>query len=97
MPHCVTPDAVIRSDFVPDERVIHFTVPNSRPLRSQRLIFYGQEWQHSESEHLRAFHNYMRDKQLSLPEWWPDTESMRVLHAANWDYHKTYVDIMNIV
>ena len=97
VPHCVTPDAVIKSNYVPDESVIHFTVPNSRPLRSQRLIFYGQKWQQSEEEHLRAFQNFLREKQLSLPEWWPETESLRVLHAANWDYAKTFAEINTII
>lgn len=41
VPYSVTPEAVIEPEHSdPDEAIVHFIVPNSVPLRSQRLIFY---------------------------------------------------------
>jgi hypothetical protein len=72
-------------------------VPNSRPLRSQRLIFYGQKWQDIEIQHLKGFAEHMKNKNLSLPDWWPEQETLRCLHASNWDYNKTFTDINIII
>jgi len=32
-----------------------------------------------------------------LPEWWPEQETLRCLHASNWDYQKTFTDINIII
>ena len=56
-------------------------------------MFYNQKWEPSEEKHLRRFKRHLRTKQLELPEWWPDEESMRILHASNFDYPKTWTDI----
>lgn len=36
-------------------------------------------------------------KQLTLPDWWPEQESLRVLDAATWNYAKAYDDCMTII
>ncbi len=39
----------------------------------------------------------MKNKNLSLPDWWPEQETLRCLHATNWDYNKTFTDINIII
>jgi hypothetical protein len=39
----------------------------------------------------------MQEKQLELPEWWPDNETVRLLHASNFNYDKTWTDINVII
>jgi hypothetical protein len=39
----------------------------------------------------------MKEKKIELPEWWPEQETMRILHASNWSYPKTWDDIQGII
>jgi len=39
----------------------------------------------------------MKTKNLSLPDWYPEQEILRCLHASNWDYNKTFTDITLII
>lgn len=41
VPYSVTADAVLPADYRPHDSQIHFVVPGSRPLRTQRLMFYN--------------------------------------------------------
>jgi hypothetical protein len=39
----------------------------------------------------------MSEKSLKLPEWWPEPETLRCLHASNFDYAKAFRDINVII
>lgn len=52
VPFSVTAAAVITEDYRPHHEAIHFVAHGTKPLRTQRLMFYEQEWQPTEAEHL---------------------------------------------
>jgi hypothetical protein len=39
----------------------------------------------------------MQTKGLSLPDWYPEEEICRILHAENWNYTKTHNAIANVI
>lgn len=44
VPFSITAEAVLPEGYEPHESQIHFVVPHSTPLRTQRLMFYNQVW-----------------------------------------------------
>jgi hypothetical protein len=46
---------------------------------------------------LAGFGGFLKEKGLTLPEWWPEQETLRVLHAANFQHQKAFNDINIIV
>ena len=51
-----------------------------------------------EIQHLKDFEKYLKEKKHEpYPEWWPENETLRMLHANHWNYAKAHHDIVEFL
>jgi hypothetical protein len=63
----------------------------------QRICFYVEpvEWDAIETEHLAGFRQYIKTLgESQIPDYVPEEELVRALHAAAFDYKLTYTEIL---
>jgi hypothetical protein len=52
------------------------------------------KWDKLEKDHLDKFYSYCKAEKLpNFPQWYPEAEILRQLHAESWNYQKAYKQI----
>ena len=80
--------------FPPEEEII--TIDSSNPHKNYRYIFNGQAKTDFEKEKLSQFYEYESSKSIKInyPSYWHESDTMRILQAADFDIKKTYINII---
>ena len=79
--------------FPPEEEII--TIDSSNPHKNYRYIFNGQTKTDFEKEKLSQFYEYeSKSKKINYPSDWQESDTMRILQAADFDVKKTYINII---
>jgi len=90
------PEKVINNhvrEYEPTLEDTFFIIPSGD---YQRLLFQGLDLRDREETHLNDFRNFLKVKNLSLPEGYDDDNRMvlRFLQGLKWDYQKTYDEVV---
>ena len=80
-------------EYDADLEDIFFVIPSGD---YQRIVFQGCDLREREETHLTDFRNFLKVKNLVLPEGYDDENRLvlRFLQGLKWDYQKTYDEIL---
>ena len=74
--------------FPPNEEIL---LPDSNPKKNYRFIFNGQPKTEYEQRKLNEYTQYeLKKGKLSYPDFWLESDTMRILQASEYDIEKTY-------
>ena len=81
--------------FPPNEEII---LPDSNPKKNYRFIFNGQPKTEYEQKKLNEFNDYeLNHGKLTYPNIWLESDTMRLLQAAEYDLEKTYKTVKDTI
>ena len=79
--------------FPPQEEII--SIDKSNPHKNYRYIFNGQPKTEYEETKLSQFYEYeAKNKKINYPSDWIESDTMRMLQAADYDIKKAYNNII---
>ena len=81
--------------FPPNEEII---LPDSNPKKNYRFIFNGQPKTEYEQKKLNEYNDYeLNHGKLTYPNIWLESDTMRLLQAAEYDLEKTYKTVQDTI
>ena len=81
--------------FPPNEEII---LPDSNPKKNYRFIFNGQPKTEYEQKKLNEYNDYeLNHGKLTYPNIWLESDTMRLLQAAEYDLEKTYKTVKDTI
>ena len=81
--------------FPPNEEII---LPDSNPKKNYRFIFNGQPKTEYEQKKLNEYNDYeLKHGKLTYPNIWLESDTMRLLQAAEYDLEKTYKTVQDTI
>ena len=79
--------------FPPEEEII--TIESSNPQKNYRYIFNGCEKTEFEKKKLAQYYEYeSKSEKINYPSDWKESDTMRILQAADYDIKKAYNNII---
>ena len=81
--------------FPSNEEII---LPDSNPKKNYRFIFNGQPKTEYEQKKLNEYNDYeLNHGKLTYPNIWLESDTMRLLQAAEYDLEKTYKTVQDTI
>ena len=81
--------------FPPKEEII---LQDSNPKKNYRFIFNGQQKTEYEQKKLNEYNDYeLKHGKLIYPDVWLESDTMRLLQAAEYDMEKTYKTVKDTI
>ena len=81
--------------FPPNDEIISL---DSEPKKNYRFIFNGQPKTEYEQSKLNEYNQYeLNNGKLNYPNFWLESDTMRLLQASEYDIEKTYKSIKDLI
>ena len=81
--------------FPPNDEIL---LPDSDPKKNYRFIFNGQPKTEYEQRKLNEYNDYeLKHGKLSYPNFWLESDTMRILQASEYNLEKTYKSITEAI